>query len=1222
MTPAEIIESHWEHLVRRLIARSPLLFFKPAKTGLKMDVTEMFGDSGALLPELGADSASVDDDLDADAFFQRVVSGDEVVVSLPSVGGVVRRCERMRRKNHDHFRATGQWGMFMAWPLICVPRDGKATPYYAPLLFWKIEATRVRGGRWRFRLYEDAPVLNFVLRAWLELPDNKINLEWPENVEPGDFSALVQQVRKTLAPWFKEKKGVNKADSCPPTLRPFSDESGKSPVALPCAILGVVDFKYQSLAADLRKLAEQIQASGECGLLDKFLSSGEYNPPPFSGEISESEKWLVERSDFSQESAIWRARDLEVTLLKGPPGTGKSQTIVNMIADALQQSGGRNLPSIAVVCHQRAALNVVRKRLEGVGLGDLVAQVTMPRHDRRDFIQRVRDIDGKISELELPELFVSHGNVRDHLARRIANMEEICDNRALAFVGDASSSFSWRGHCRSRIAQLQEKTGFAPYGPGLPKFQRLRDTIRGLGRDILGNMPEVTAEFSKRWEECDYGNNPWRGIPTDWDIGKLEDLRADFQELTAACAGLQDSLCDLPPLLLLPLVESAIATPHYSALVRHSRKESVRNFLRLIDGTRATFERANLPVVKLWEKFRKGNIGVYEQRFKSVASVPTVRTVASRLAENPVLQAVAELFPGEHSHWPDILDSVMCRMKLDELPPMIPRDESGAARERLIDAIAQKRRADQIGLREQFQDRLQARNALEKRELLRLKSGWGKSAAALRSIYHGAPDHIWRIFPALLTTSDALSQMLPLKSGSIELLIVDEASQMFTADALPLLYRAKRAVICGDNMQMPPTNRFALSWDDGENEDGEVEEDAPETEVPPGVAPAEGRFELLSAAEHLIMPGNSARRELDVHYRSRPAELIEFSNHAFYGGKLQAAPDNFEPPSFMGGRAIRMTHVAGKFNNGVNHEEIAGVISTLREIWSSPDGKGLSVGVIVFNIRQADMLQDKIDEECERDPVFHAVREAAEKLTDDGEDAGFFVRSVEHVQGDERDIIILATTYDGDTKTYGEISVKEKGRRRLNVAVTRAKRGMIVLTSLNTEGAKRIANNGDAPGDKKSKERWFLWKYMQYARAVSEGDKAAKESVLQSVVKAMNSERKPRLEVHMPDSAFEREVGDFLEKNGYTVDFQVGESGFQIDIGVKAAENDFRYLCGIECDGRFWHSGWRARANDVWRQEILESKGWKILRIWSDAWFDDGERTKANILADLKALRG
>ena len=189
--------------------------------------------------------------------------------------------------------------------------------------------------------------------------------------------------------------------------------------------------------------------------------------------------------------------------------------------------------------------------------------------------------------------------------------------------------------------------------------------------------------------------------------------------------------------------------------------------------------------------------------------------------------------------------------------------------------------------------------------------------------------------------------------------------------------------------------------------------------------------------------------------------------------------------------------------------------------------------------------------------------------------------------------------------------------------VTRAKRGMIVLTSLDIN---HIASEADKPGnEKKSKERWFLWKYMQYARAVSERDKAAEKGVLQSVAQAMNSAGEPRPRDHLPENEFERGVGNFLEENGYAVIFQIGEGSFRIDLGVKAAENDSRHLCGIECDGRRYHSDWRARANDVWRQEILESKGWKILRIWSDAWFNNGQRTKAKLLADLadlKAKRG
>lgn len=435
---------------------------------------------------------------------------------------------------------------------------------------------------------------------------------------------------------------------------------------------------------------------------------------------------------------------------------------------------------------------------------------------------------------------------------------------------------------------------------------------------------------------------------------------------------------------------------------------------------------------------------------------------------------------------------------------------------------------------------------------------------------------------------------------------------MFTADALPLFYRAKKVVIAGDDMQMPPSDLFTVSREiDDSNSDDDDDESTqlPET----GSAPADGRYELLQTVEHFLLSCENTAYNLEVHYRSRPSELIAFSNHAFYKGNLQAAPDNSPMPNYMN-RPIEVKQVEGKFQNGINQEECKAVVDKLRHIWKKKNPP--SAGVIVFNVKQERQLKAMIDDECQKDTDFREKYDRACQQTDDGEDIGFFVRSVENVQGDERDIIILATTYDNERRNLGIISQKEKGRRRLNVAVTRAKLGMFVITSLDID---RISNMGKRPDEddpREGSENWFLWMYMRYARAVSKGNSETVRDILQEV----NPEYNPHPTGQAPDSEFEIQVADFLREKGYYVDYQVGEGGFRIDLGVKLKKDDSRYLCGVECDGRIWHSGWRKIHDDIWRQKILESKGWKIVRIWSDNWFDSPKVAKEGLLKDIGKL--
>lgn len=1155
-----------------------------------------------------------------DELLAKVTAGEEVAIDFPDGAGAMKnalsRCVRLSGENKDYLRTTGQWGLSLAWPLIHVPPpESRVNPLCAPLLFWKVDISVDRKRRKAtVRPVEREPAFNFALQARLQFEfESGVSLEWDEDdLAPENFPALVSRVKNALSPWRECEKGA--LNDKQPRLQEFRRASLPShPAILPCAVLGMANFKRHALFKELGDLKDMVRNGENCGLLGDFLRPVSENNDRESGNLPEHEKWLVEESDASQTAAVCQARESNMMLLEGPPGTGKSQTIVNMIADALQKR-----KSVVVACHHPAALNVVRKRLNGVGLGDLVVQITAPKNDREVVIKRIAAIDNEVPLLLQSRQTTAQDGKREIVAAAVKANEKVCDNRALGFVGDLRAPFSVRGDLRARIESLREQTGFSPFSGRHAEFlERLRGRLPvGVDADAVHTLMENTRTLSDCWRECGYPDNPWANIPDDWDIGQIPTLRQEFTELVEAASSLGRETIPLSPKLL-ALAGHPAMLAHYPSLADGQRKALVGNFLQLIRETRRAFQMAGIPVSGLWRNFMDGDRDVYSRRLNAIGQIESVLTVARLRRENSVLAIISDRFTDKAEHWPAILESAILRFRHDKLPQMIPLAEHKRARERLKESLREKAAHDRRDVCAQFANRLLAKNTLQNGGLLRQRAGGGKARTRLRDLYHNGFASMREIFPALLTDPDSASQLLRLEPENVDLLIVDEASQMFAADALPLLYRAKRAVICGDSMQMPPSDFFMLTQGDEDEEEYPPENDI--EKEPVGEVPIEGRFELLEAAEHLVMQGSPARRKLEVHYRSRPDELIAFSNHAFYGGKLHAAPDNFAPPSFMGGRPIRLGHVAGQFASGINREEIRAVMDALREVWLSPDGGELSVGVIVFNTRQAGELKKEIAAECDRDESFRAAYEKSANLTDgDGEEVGFFVRSVEHVQGDERDIIILATTYDGNTPMYGPISAKEKGRRRLNVAVTRAKVGMVVLTSLDVD---RVSNDGEAPGDgEKSKERWFLWKYMQYARAISNGDREAAAHVLRSV----NPDYKPHPIGGEPESEFERQVGAFLEDNGYAVDYQKGESGFRIDLGVKANKDDSAYLCGIECDGRFWHSGWRARANDIWRQEILEGKGWKIRRIWSDEWFDNGEQTKRGLLdylSDRKAKR-
>ena len=948
-------------------------------------------------------------------------------------------------------------------------------------------------------------------------------------------------------------------------------------------------------------------------MLDEFLghrSDAVRNPP--RGKIpEESEKYLVEWTDASQEQAVWQARESKIMLLKGPPGTGKSQTIVNLIGDAL-----KNNKSVALVCRKQAALDVVKKRLKGVDLGHLAVNITEPRKQRKSVINELiaikegkREIDDKVNKKPQERLSCSERIVSLEKKR-----EDIFKSRG------EGENYSIRGHLCGTISLIHENMKFTPYDLNHKRFVQSVSNIIATNFS-LEDEREKLKRFSQDYKSFDYANNKWKNAGVDKnDAGNVAQF---FSPLIAHAEHLDRLGKDLPDERLWNFLFNRVMRNFVAQLFGIDKKDTIGKMVEFIRHTEEVFAMAKMPLCPpIWRDVYHGMSGATYQSYEDdIKYLPQIAFINER-KKIPVIRTFMEYNESnwDMTHWEDITHAIYCYAKLIKLPKVhLDKIEEERNRADFRKAVDEKRNHDSKSIRRVFMGRQQAASMLYQKGLLQLKKGpkqKGRNVqpSTIRKIAHDGRDELNKIYPALLMNPDSMCQVLPLETGVIDLAIVDEASQMFLIDAMPILYRAKRIVVSGDNMQMPPDENFTLQEDEEDEENEENKKDEHETETEEVFAPR--TYELLEATDALA-ESEDIHCRLNVHYRSRPAELIAFSNHAFYDGRLQAAPDNGGLRSPLR-TPIEIVHVSGKrrkVKNGViNDEEINEIINQLERIWS--DSNPPSVGVIVFNITQEKEFKKRFEEKCQEDKDFaDKYRNSQMSQDEDGEDTGFFVRSVENVQGDERDIIVLGTTYDNEGN-YGLLSRTEKGRRRLNVAITRAKHGMIVITSLDINNISKDTEGPNAPsGD--SRERWYLWKFMEYARAVSNNDKEDAAKKLRSI----NPEYSRPIPIgHGPDSQFEIDVADYIRKLNYITDYQIGEGGFRIDLGVKRTEKDKRYLCGIECDGRVWHDNWCARHNDIWRQKILESKGWNIYRIWSDHWYDHSDDTKTELHDYLENL--
>lgn len=429
----------------------------------------------------------------------------------------------------------------------------------------------------------------------------------------------------------------------------------------------------------------------------------------------------------------------------------------------------------------------------------------------------------------------------------------------------------------------------------------------------------------------------------------------------------------------------------------------------------------------------------------------------------------------------------------------------------------------------------------------------------VRQIMRRAGRAIQELKPCFMMGPQAVAQFLEPGRFQFDIVVMDEASQLRPEQAIGAIARGAQLVVVGDPKQLPPTSffsRMSVADSDGDHEGiGQL-----------ATSDAESILDVCIAHFQPV-------RTLRWHYRSRHESLIAFSNHHFYRGNLVVFPSPYPKGKSLG---LSYHHIKdGLYENQINHVEARRVVdAAVEHILQRPED---SLGIVTLNVKQRDLVAELLEERLRSLSQALHFKEKWE-----AEGMGLFVKNLENVQGDERDCILISTTFgkakgtDVVRQNFGPIS-REGGWRRLNVLFTRARKAVAVYSSMRPED---IVSDGRTPEGTRA-----LRNYLEYAR---------------DAVLAMDRETGLP-----PDSDFEIAVMDVLRAKGYEVTPQLGVAGFRIDIAVKHPRFLSGYLAAIECDGASYHSGVSVRDRDRIRQEILESLGWrnKIWRIWSTDWF-------------------
>jgi very-short-patch-repair endonuclease len=426
--------------------------------------------------------------------------------------------------------------------------------------------------------------------------------------------------------------------------------------------------------------------------------------------------------------------------------------------------------------------------------------------------------------------------------------------------------------------------------------------------------------------------------------------------------------------------------------------------------------------------------------------------------------------------------------------------------------------------------------------------------------------------PCFMMGPLSVAQYLSPGKVRFDLIVMDEASQLKPEDAIGAIARGGQIVIVGDPKQLPPTNFFQrLAME---------EEEDPR---PDGATVVEESESILDVASTLYQPV----RRLRWHYRSKHHSLIAFSNREFYQGDLVIFPSAYHESPDLG---VKYHSIAnGIFEQRRNPREAAAIVdAVLEHMQRRPQD---SLGVVALNFEQRELIEELLDSRLRTDPSATAFQARM-----DTKNEPLFIKNLENVQGDERDVIFISGTYGPDARgnqyqRFGPIN-GQTGHRRLNVLFTRARKRTEVFSSLDPDRIQ--AEAGSSFGLR------ALKKYLTFA----------KTGILEA----------PDEGADQPTNDFERSVRNVLQEKGFDAVPQIGVAGFFVDLAVRHPTRSGSYLLGVECDGASYHSGRSARDRDRLRQEILENQGWKIHRIWSTDWFKSRNAEIDRLLKKIQSL--
>ncbi|GAA3449954.1 AAA domain-containing protein [Dactylosporangium matsuzakiense] len=947
--------------------------------------------------------------------------------------------------------------------------------------------------------------------------------------------------------------------------------------------------------------------------------------------IAPEDEFLVLDADSSQNYAINAVLAGQHSVIKGPPGTGKSQTIANLIA-SLVARGKR----VLFVAEKRAAITAVTDRLARRGLGDLVMDVHDGTTSRRKVAADLKAAFDSAARIAQPDLAVLHETLAARRAALIDHDEAMHQVRGPWGV----SAYQAQSEMIRLAAVVWPMTAVRLRGPVLANLdevgarrarEQLRDyaTVGGftatpqesgwIGAAIhspqdAGAAFDLASRLSGR--TLPETRPALRYVVDQTGLRAPADL-AGWRSLFTFLDGVAATLAQFRPEVYQADLPDLIAglqagwwtrrktRKQAAALWRGGGAPSVQQLQeglaaaqqqrsrwpqpRLpgdLSRARAAFEQLDGQIAGLTrfcphlalttmdlDRLERVLTGLAADE-RTVRRVPRLNELSLALAESGLSELVEDLRARrpDAEQAADVFDACWYASILQHLNFSDPRIGAfdGPLQSRTVADYrdADRRHIDATAtrvLRAVAEHITQVRDEYpDESRLVEHQANLKRRHLPIRQLFATAPHMLTALRPCWAMSPLVVSQLLPPQADLFDVVVFDEASQVTPADAIPALLRGRQIVVAGDEHQLPPTSFFTAAEEGqgadplGVNADGSID-----LSLTSGY---ESILDVLSA----LLPGYLLR----WHYRSQDDRLIGFSNAHIYEGSLVTFP------GVAGEGSVQHVHVpfsalsasADEAADSVTAEVDRVVELILQHAQLRPNE---SLGVITMGITHAERIDLALRKVLAARPELHAF--FAETATEP-----FFVKNLERVQGDERDAIILSIGYGKNASgrllyRFGPLLLPG-GERRLNVAVTRARRRMTLVSSFTAADMDPARSTSDGVR--------LLRAYLEYAE--SGGTSLA-----------------PTAATRTPLNPFEADVHDRLTKAGIPLTPQFGVAGYAIDFAAAHPTNANEMVLAIETDGASYHSATTARDRDRLRQEQLERLGWRFHRIWSTDWFAD-----------------